>query len=103
MNKTIVPENLKNQIEAAFQYRGHITISFKDGSSAEGYLYNREFENPKLAQDHFVDVFLKGSGNPIRYRMTDIATVSLTGTDEAEGKSYQDWMAKKQKEGSSHV
>jgi hypothetical protein len=91
-------EELKNQIETAFQYRGHITVALADGNSVEGYLYNREFTNPRLSEDNFIDLFLKDSGNPARYKIADIRSVMLTGTNEAEGKSYQDWMAKKKRE-----
>jgi len=92
-----ISEDLKKQIETAFQYRGHVTITFKDGQSVDGYIYNREFINPKISEDRFIDVFLKGSGNPVRYKIPTLKSVALTGTDEAEGKSYQDWMKKQDK------
>ena len=98
-----IPNALKDEIEKAFQYRGHVTITFHDGTAIEGYLYNREFTNPKLKNDNFIDVFLKGSGVSTRYPIASIASVTLTGADEAEGKSYQDWIAKKAKEESSHA
>lgn len=97
---TTIADQLKKQIEEAFHYRGHVTMTFKDGKSIEGYLFNREYEIPKGArghfEDYFVDVFLKGSGDKVRFSMKDLQSVALTGPDEAAGKSYQDWMKKQE-------
>ena len=30
------------QIDEAFDFRGHVTVSFNDGKTLEGYLFNRE-------------------------------------------------------------
>jgi len=94
---TEISDELKKQIESAFHYRGHVTVTFTDGQSVDGYLYNREYANPKTPEDHFIDVFLKGSGNPARYKISTVQSVALTGADEAAGKSYQDWMKKQDK------
>jgi hypothetical protein len=93
-----ISQELKKQIEEAFHYRGHVTITFTNGQTVDGYLYNREFTNPKLREDNFIDVFLKGSGNPMRYKTFTVKSVTLTGVDEADGKSYQAWIQKKKKE-----
>ncbi len=82
-------DELKKQIEDAFHYRGHVTLTFQDGKTVEGYLFNRDYE--------WLDVFLKGSGDKARYWMKDLQSIALTGVDEAAGKSYQEWMKKKEK------
>jgi hypothetical protein len=94
-----VSDELKRQIEAAFHYRGHVTLAFKDGTSVEGYLFNRDYELPAGAaqEGYFLDVFLKGSGDKARFWMKDLASIALTGVDEAAGKSYQEWMKKQEK------
>lgn len=85
---------LKEQIEEAFHYRGHVTIDLQDGTQIEGFVYNREFENAKLPQDQFVDLYLKGSADSKRLKVTEIRAISLTGEDHAAGKSYEEWLAK---------
>lgn len=93
--KMVQPQNkLEEEIEIAFHYRGHANLKFKDGRLIEGYLYNREFTNPKVAKDRFVEIFLKGSGDPEVYSIDELESVSLSGKDYAAGESYQEWLAK---------
>ncbi|HVE13361.1 MAG TPA: hypothetical protein VNI01_08215 [Elusimicrobiota bacterium] len=90
-----IPQTLKDQIEAAYDFRGHVTITLKDGRVVVGFLYNREFANPKLATDHYIDVMVKDSDANERYPMADVAAIALTGTDYAAGNSYEDYLKKK--------
>ena len=32
------------QIDAAFDYRGHVTVTLKDGKVIEGYIYHRNLD-----------------------------------------------------------
>lgn len=89
---------LEHQIEAAFNYRGNVTITLCGGERLEGFVTNREFANPKLAQDQFVDVCLT-DGAMRRVMIAEIASVVLSGEDLAAGKSYAEWMAKQQAKG----
>lgn len=93
--------NLEQQIEDAFHYRGHVTLTFNDSKKIEAFVYNREFNNPALDQDNFIEVFLAGSGLPEKYEIQDIAAIDLSGTDCAQGKSYQEWLEKQKKKKSS--
>ncbi len=78
------PSNeLERQIEAAFDYRGHVTITFTNGESIEGYVFNRAFVHPKLAEEPYIEVLLAGSGEPQQYAITRIQSVTLTGRDYA--------------------
>src|SRR5687768_424991 len=92
----MVANELKNQIEAAFDYRGHVTIRLSGGESAEGFVYNRVYENTKMKQDHYIDILVKGSGERRRFPMASLAAIELTGEDCAAGKSYEDYLKKKQ-------
>lgn len=95
---TQLTDELKKQIEDAFYYRGHVTITFKDGKTAEGYLFNRDYEPHPASktEGYFLDMFLKGSGDKARFWMKDVQSIALTGVDEAAGKSYQEWVKKKE-------
>ena len=86
---------LQKQIEAAFDYRGHVSVMLLSGKTIVGYLYNRRFEDSPAADEGFIELFLEGSGEPCQLAIAEIKAVTLTGKDEAEGKSYQDWLQKK--------
>ncbi len=87
--------DLEAQIEAAYDYRGHVSVKLKDGRTVEGFLFNRQFKNPKLKEDHFIELTLKGSGENQKYSIDLVESVSLTGQDCAAGKSYEDYLKKK--------
>lgn len=88
-------EELEKQISAAYDFRGHVTIRFKSGEEAEGFLFNREFKGPGLPEEGFIEVILKGSGDRRRYPVASLASVTLTGEDCAAGKSHEDYLRKK--------
>jgi len=75
---------LEKQVEAAYDYRGHVTITFKDGKTLEGFVFNRQFENPKLPQDNFIEVIVKGKDERLRLPIDSLASIALTGKDFAE-------------------
>lgn len=85
---------LEKQIENAFHYRGNVTITCKGGEKVDAFIYNREFSNPKLPSDRFIDTYLAGSGESRRFPIIDIISVELTGIDPAAGKSYHEWLEK---------
>lgn len=68
---------LEQQVEAAFHFRGHVTVHLRDGGQVEGYLYNRELTR----RPAWVELFLKGSGDKRRLELERIARVELTGED----------------------
>lgn len=73
---------LNEQIEAAFDFRGHVTLTLTDQSQIVGFLFNRDAE--------CVELILEGSAEKKRYLVSNLAAVELTGTDEAAGKSYDE-------------
>ncbi|MDL5047537.1 hypothetical protein QQ054_16090 [Oscillatoria amoena NRMC-F 0135] len=80
--------------EKAFDYRGDVTLDLNDGSSVEGFLFNREFK----ASDPFVELYLPDKPEPVRYALKDVKDIRITGADMAAGKSWDDWMAKRERE-----
>jgi hypothetical protein len=87
-----VPE-LKRQIEAAFDYRGHVTITLKDGERVVGYVYNRQFAHPKLREAPFIEIFLAGSGGRRKFTVEAIHAIELAGKDYAATGSASQAMA----------
>ena len=88
-------EELEKQIETAYDFRGHVTIKLKNGEAVEGFIFNRQFKDAKLAEDDFVEMFLKGNGDKKKIKIEAIESVALTGEDFAAGNSYEEYMKKK--------
>jgi hypothetical protein len=80
--------NLNEQIEKAFNHRGHVTLTFKSGDTLEGYLFNREFENPNNPENNYIDFIPKNSEEQKRFQISELEKIDITGKDHAE--SYED-------------
>src|SRR4051812_49812363 len=79
-------------LEKAFDYRGDITITRKDGSKVEGYLFDRR--TGATLKDSVVRLYPKNSNEKISIPYSDIAALAFTGRDTAAGKSWEAWMKK---------
>ena len=85
-------EELREGIEKAFDYRGDVTIKRKDGSSVEGYIFDRR--SAATLQESVVRLFPKGEGVKIAVPYSEIASLAFTGRDTAAGKSWEAWLKK---------
>ena len=85
-------EELRDALEKAFDYRGDVTITRKDNSKIEGYIFDR-VSGPKLS-DCFVRVLPKDSNHRVKISYSDIAALVFTGRDTAAGKSWEAWVKK---------
>lgn len=90
-----IADEIRKQIEAAYDFRGHVSVTLVGGESVTGYLFNREYENPRMKEDCFIELMVKDSGERRRYPMARISSIALTGEDHAAGKSYEDYLKKK--------
>jgi hypothetical protein len=82
-NVPALRSDLERQIEAAFDYRGHVTITLTNGERVLGYVYNHQFAHQKLPEPPFIEVFLAGSGERQKFTLDGIDAVALTGKDYA--------------------
>jgi hypothetical protein len=80
-------------IEKAFDYRGDLTITLKDGRKIEGYLFDRQIKGPSLA-DCFIRVMPKDSAEKLKIPYSDISSLAFSGRDTAAGKSFAAWVKK---------
>jgi hypothetical protein len=80
-------------LEKAFDYRGDLTITLKDGRTVEGYLFDRKAESQSLA-DCLVRVMPKDAPGKISIRYSEIAALAFSGRDTAAGKSFEAWVKK---------
>jgi hypothetical protein len=85
-------EEIRNALEKAFDYRGDITITRKDGSKIEGYLFDRR--SATTLKDSVVRLYPRTSDEKISISYADIAALAFTGRDTAAGKSWEAWMKK---------
>jgi hypothetical protein len=85
-------EDLRSALEKAFDYRGDITITRRDGSKIEGYLFDRR-TGATLAESA-VRILPKDSNSKLTIPYSEIAALAFTGRDTAAGKSWEAWMKK---------
>jgi hypothetical protein len=83
---------IREALEKAFDYRGDITITRKDGSKVEGYLFDRR-SGFSLA-DSFVRIIPSTEKTKVNVAYADIAAIAFTGRDTAAGKTFEAWVAK---------
>jgi hypothetical protein len=83
---------LREGLEKAFDYRGDVTITRKDKSTVEGYIFDRRVG--ATLHDSVVRLFPKGDPTKISIPYSDIATLTFTGRDTAAGKSWEAWLKK---------
>ena len=87
-------DEIRTALEKAFDYRGDVTITRKDGSKIEGYLFDRR--TGATLKDSVVRLFPKSANEKISIPYADIAALAFTGRDTAAGKSFETWVKKYQ-------
>jgi hypothetical protein len=85
-------EELRVALEKAFDYRGDVTITRKDGSKIEGYLFDRR--SAKTLRESLVRLYPKNSNEKVAVSYADIGALEFTGRDTAAGRSWEAWMKK---------
>jgi hypothetical protein len=95
---------LRDALEQAFDYRGDVTITRKDGSRVEGYIFDRR--NGATLAESVVRLIPQNSAQKISISYSDIAALAFTGRDTAAGKSWEAWVRKyweKKAAGEKHI
>jgi hypothetical protein len=83
-------EELRAALEQAFDYRGDVSITRKDGTQIEGYIFDRS-SGAGLA-DSFVRLLPKDGSPRIKLFYAEIAALAFSGRDMAAGKSWENWV-----------
>ncbi len=97
-------EEVRVALEKAFDYRGDVTITRRDGTKIEGYVFDRR--TAATLEESFVRVMPAGSRERVRVAYSEIAALAFTGRDMAAGKSWEAWVAKyqaKKAAGETHI
>src|SRR5450631_1067450 len=85
-------DDLRHALEEAFDYRGDVTITRKDGTQVDGYIFDRR--NGSTLATSVVRLIPQNSPQKISVPYSDIAALAFTGRDTAAGKSWEAWVRK---------
>ncbi len=85
-------DDVRLALEKAFDYRGDIQLTLKDGRMVEGYIFDRRTADTLAAST--VRIIPAKERTKITIPYSEIAGVAFTGRDTAAGKSFEAWMKK---------
>jgi len=83
-------KDLREALEKAFDYRGDITITTKNGDKIEAYVFNR-FTAGTLAES-WVQYFTPTATDKRKLSYAEIARLDFSGKDRAAGKHWENWV-----------
>lgn len=81
---------VREALEKAFDYRGDVTLTKKDGAVIEGYLFDRR-SGASLA-DSYVRIIPSKEKGRVNVAYAEIAAVAFTGRDTAAGRTFEAWV-----------
>jgi hypothetical protein len=85
-------EEVRQALETAFDYRGDVTLTKKNGSVTEGYIFDRI--SAATLTNSFVRIVPSNGGARQKIPYADIRALAFTGRDTAAGKSWEAWVRK---------
>ena len=83
---------IREALEKAFDYRGDITVTRKDGTKVEGYLFDRR--PGATLTDSFIRIIPSNAQTKVNVAYSDVAALAFTGRDTAAGKTFEAWIKK---------
>jgi len=83
-------DDLRAALEKAFDYRGDVTVTLKNGEKIEAYIFNRH-TGATLAES-WVQYFSPKSNDKLKLGYAEIARLEFSGKDRAAGKHWEDWV-----------
>lgn len=90
-------EEKRVALEAAFDYRGDVTVELHDGTAHVGYLFDRRLpdtentDEAQLAEQATARIMLTEGGN-VTVQYSEISRLHFSGRDTAAGKSWETWL-----------
>jgi hypothetical protein len=85
-------DEVRQALEKAFDYRGDVTLTLKDGRVVHGYVFDRR-TGPSL-KDSAVRVMPSEEKTKLTIPYSEIAALAFTGRDNAAGKTFDAWVRK---------
>lgn len=83
---------IREALEKAFDYRGDITITRKDGTTVEGYLFDRR--TGSSLENSSIRIITTAGQQRVAVAYADVAALAFTGRDTAAGKTFEAWVKK---------
>lgn len=87
----VTDDQFLDAIEKAFDYRGDITLTTRQGQTIEGYLFDRRV---LPNGDGELRLFTKEGTTPTVVKYNDMTSLKFSGKDTAAGKSFETWVKK---------
>lgn len=81
---------VREALEKAFDYRGDITITRRDGTKVEGYLFDRR--SGSTLENSSVRMITTAGQQRVAIAYGDVAALAFSGRDTAAGKSFEAWL-----------
>ena len=85
-------DEIREALEKAFDYRGDVTITLKDGRVVNGYIFDRR--SGQTLATSAVRVIPAAQRTKLTIAYSDIAGLNFSGRDTAAGKSFEAWVRK---------
>ncbi|HZD49533.1 MAG TPA: hypothetical protein VE178_12395 [Silvibacterium sp.] len=83
---------INEALEKAFDYRGDVTLTLKDGRVVAGYVFDRR--TGKTLAESAVRIIPATERTKLTIPYSAIAALAFTGRDTAAGKSFEAWVRK---------
>jgi transcriptional antiterminator Rof (Rho-off) len=83
---------IRDALEKAFDYRGDVTLTLKDGRVIQGYVFDRR-SGATLAESA-VRIIPASERTRLTISYSEIAALAFTGRDNAAGKTFDAWIRK---------
>lgn len=84
----LIESDFDRWLPLVVDYRGDVTFRLRSGEAQVGYVFSFE--------DGVVSMFAQGEQLSTQISLHEIASIHISGEDTAAGKSWEDWVAKKQ-------
>ena len=86
------PKDLVTALNRAFDYRGDVKLTLRDGRSIDGYIFDRR-PGQGLA-DSFIRMMPRDRDEKLNIAYAHIARLEFSDRDPAAGKSWETWVKK---------
>jgi hypothetical protein len=85
-------DEVHQALEKAFDYRGDVTLTLKDGRVVQGYIFDRR--TGATLETSAVRVIPSNDRTKVSIPYSDIAALAFTGRDNAAGRTFEAWVRK---------
>jgi hypothetical protein len=83
---------IREALEKAFDYRGDVTLTLKNGRVVQGYVFDRR--PGATLETSAVRVIPADERTKVTIAYSEIAALAFTGRDNAAGKTFEAWIKK---------